>query len=298
MAAEAMKHRSDECPPLETIAAYLDDRLSGADRSRVAAHIADCETCYFVFTEAARMRRRSDIAVNATPSRIVGWPSRRVIWSAGGALATAASVMLAMQLDWFGGRQSNHSAELRALVAAVGTDRTVEPRLIGGFVHAPLNATRAGGTAASGPSPDVRIAAAQIEKATGSSSSGEALHARGLAALVVGDVDRGVATLEEAVRTSPTDAQIHSDLAAAYIARASQRPERDDLQRGLAAANRALNLNRILVEALFNRALALERLSLNDDAREAWRAYLTIDDQSGWADEARVHLRGLTETRR
>ena len=46
-------------------------------------------------------------------------------------------------------------------------------------------------------------------------------------------------------------------------------------------------------EAWFNRAYALERLGLADEAREAWQAYLTIDDRSGWADEARTHLRAL-----
>jgi hypothetical protein len=47
-------------------------------------------------------------------------------------------------------------------------------------------------------------------------------------------------------------------------------------------------------EALFNRALALQMLGQNADARTAWQSFLTIDDRSGWADEARVRLRILS----
>ncbi len=47
-------------------------------------------------------------------------------------------------------------------------------------------------------------------------------------------------------------------------------------------------------EALFNRALALQMVGKTGDARIAWQAYLTIDDRSGWADEARARLRILS----
>jgi hypothetical protein len=45
---------------------------------------------------------------------------------------------------------------------------------------------------------------------------------------------------------------------------------------------------------MFNRALALQMLGTVDDARTAWQSYLTIDDRSGWADEARARLRQLS----
>jgi len=47
-------------------------------------------------------------------------------------------------------------------------------------------------------------------------------------------------------------------------------------------------------EAMFNRALALQTIGQVDDARTAWQAFLTIDDRSGWADEARTRLRILS----
>lgn len=47
---------SDTCPSLEDIAAFLDGKLSEEDRSRVVAHLADCEACYDVFSDAARFQ--------------------------------------------------------------------------------------------------------------------------------------------------------------------------------------------------------------------------------------------------
>jgi hypothetical protein len=44
------------CPSLEEIAAFLDGRLTGEDRARMVAHLADCPSCYEVFAEAARFQ--------------------------------------------------------------------------------------------------------------------------------------------------------------------------------------------------------------------------------------------------
>lgn len=47
------------CPPLEDLAAFLDGRLSGEERARMTAHLADCERCYEVFAGAARFQEDS-----------------------------------------------------------------------------------------------------------------------------------------------------------------------------------------------------------------------------------------------
>jgi hypothetical protein len=67
----------------------------------------------------------------------------------------------------------------------------------------------------------------------------------------------------------------------------------EDVAKGLALAERALKADPGMAEAMFNRALALERLSLPDQARDAWQQYLKADSSSGWAEEARRHLNAL-----
>ena len=111
--------------------------------------------------------------------------------------------------------------------------------------------------------------------------------------LINGEANAAVAAFEQASRMQPDNARILNDLGAAYLVRATVTTDQDDRSKALAAVNRALNADRSLAEAWFNRADALERLGLAQEAREAWQAYLTIDDRSGWFDEARTHLRAL-----
>ena len=60
--------------------------------------------------------------------------------------------------------------------------------------------------------------------------------------------------------------------------------------------DRALRLAPNLEEALFNRALILERLGRLAWARDAWQLYLQSDSRSPWAAEAREHLKRLPIT--
>jgi len=306
--AKAMNRLAGECPDLESIAAYLDNRLDAGARARVAEHLASCSDCYSVFGEAAHvlatpgpwrptLRDRVRAAVERvvagtrqTAAAIVAAPVRSAF---AGAVATAAILLVVVGSDrLMPGRRP--SAELQALVAAVGTERTIEGRLTGGFAYGPLRGPVRSGEAAAAPvSPDVRIAAAHSEKSLAALNSADALHALGVASLVVGDIDRAIATMERAAAQPSPDPRFLADLATAYFARAAQQNRHQDLDKALAAADRAVKANPTLPEALFNRALALDRLSLSEEARTAWQDYLAVDDSSGWADEARAHLQGL-----
>src|SRR5262249_52642561 len=151
--------------------------------------------------------------------------------------------------------------ELQALIVAVSTERTIEPRLSGGFVYAPLrDPVRAGGLTGRRISPDVRIAAANLEKRVFAQRTPQTLHALAAAYLVMEDGDRAVPILEEAVERMPNDAQLLNDLSAAYLVRAGRTNQSQDLTRALAMADRAVKANHQLSEAWFNRAVALEKL--------------------------------------
>ena len=296
MAAEALTRRLSVCPDPETLAAYLDGRLARGERERVTEHVADCDACYFVVTEAAQTASTAELTIEPAPvSTGHGWwASKPVIWSSSiaGALATAAMVWLVVGGGWL--TSSSESASLQALVAAVGNERTVEARLTGGFAYGPLRGpVRSGELSAVPVSPDVRIAAARIEKDELGRRTPRAFRMLGLAYLVTGDIGRAVNALEDATKGPTPDAQALSDLAAAYLSRATRTNQPQDLTKALATADRAVRADGKLAEAWFNRADALERLSLIPQAREAWQDYVKIDSQSEWADEARSHLRAL-----
>jgi len=297
-----MRRRSDDCPDHETIAEYLDGRLTENDRRWMAEHFSRCETCYFVFSEAAQMRPAATLP--AEREAIVGVavsrrrPSPRLLWSsAAGGLAVAASVALmvargALPLVPSGVR------ELNALVAAVGTDRTIEPRLTGGFAYGPLRGgMRSGDSTAANVSPDVQIAAAQIEKMAAGRRAPRILNALGIAHLIVGDVTRAVAVLEDAADQPDADARILNDLAAAYLVRAARDSQAQDGAKALALTERVIAADPSLAEGWFNRASAFEQMFLFDEARRAWQEYLRLDSGTGWAAEARRHLERLAQTR-
>ncbi|HET9768461.1 MAG TPA: CHAT domain-containing protein [Thermoanaerobaculia bacterium] len=67
----------------------------------------------------------------------------------------------------------------------------------------------------------------------------------------------------------------------------------DDLPAALEVIDQALEKSPQLPEALFNRALALERLFLRASAKKAWQEYLEVDDSSPWAREARERLAAI-----
>jgi tetratricopeptide (TPR) repeat protein len=189
-------------------------------------------------------------------------------------------------------RRGGEDPQLTALVGAIGVARPIEPRLTGGFAYAPVPGAMRSARGEPVPlSPDARIAIANIEK--GKPDSANELRTRAIAALMIAQAEFAVTTLEDAARRQPNDARILSDLSAAYLTRAERTKRIEDNQLALGNATKALEIDRVLPTALFNRALALERLGQTEDARKAWEFYLTIDERSGWADEARAHLRIL-----
>jgi tetratricopeptide (TPR) repeat protein len=281
-----MKRDARTCLDDETIAAFIDGRLDAPARARVVEHLADCADCYFIFSESARASAASGMEARPHGFRAAtAWLARpRVMWPGVGALAAAAVLVLAVMPLW----RSASPPGLRALVAAVGAERTVEARMTGGFAYGPLKVTRG---AASETSSAVRLQAATIEKAADERRTPPYLDALGVAHLVTGRPADAVTALESATHDAPNDARYWSDLSAAYLARGRTARAPGDFASALDAAVRATALAPTMPEAWFNRALAIEQIpSMHPQVKAAWDDYLKIDGQSGWAAEARQHI--------
>ncbi|HXO22484.1 MAG TPA: hypothetical protein VOA87_21395, partial [Thermoanaerobaculia bacterium] len=95
---------------------------------------------------------------------------------------------------------------------------------------------------------------------------------------------------------SRQDAASWNDLAAAYYVRAQRMDDPSDLPRSLDAAERAVAAAPQLLEARFNRALALEALGFSAEAQVAWD-HLRRADSSRWAGEAGEHWTRLERDR-
>jgi CHAT domain-containing protein len=195
--------------------------------------------------------------------------------------AVAALVLLAAC------RGDSPADRMRALAPRAG--RTIEARLTG-FGWSPMRVQRASRAAA--PLEPARLELAGAAGAVIENSPGG--HDAGVGYLVIDRDADAVDALQEAALKSPNDAKIWSDLAAARYTLAVRGNHAYELPRALAAADRALRIDANRAEALFNRALILERLGIADAARRAWHRALEADSTSKWADEALEHLGRLS----
>ncbi|HXH40720.1 MAG TPA: CHAT domain-containing protein [Thermoanaerobaculia bacterium] len=123
-------------------------------------------------------------------------------------------------------------------------------------------------------------------------STQSARHTEAVAELLAGHPRRALSKLRTTAEQS-NDPAVWSDLSAAFHETALHDDAPELLADALAASDRALSQQHQFPEALFNRALVLERLGLRDDAREGWERYLASDSTSDWATEARTHLDAL-----
>jgi CHAT domain-containing protein len=281
------------CPGSNLLAAYVECRLDAQATSALEAHLASCSDCSELLAEALSVREVVVPRVTSVdePAETAGRWTRRVV--RGGAVA--AAIVAALVLPEMARPRRDY--KLADLAAAAGARWPVEGRLTGGIPHSSLNAPLAGGQGgAVGDPVRVQLVAGKIREDLDARGTPEHLHSFGLSQLLQGRLDAASVALTAAAREQPLNAAYQSDAAALFLERARANLRPDDLPRALAAAERARLANPAMLEGAFNRALALERLSLTAQARQAWMEYLSRDSSSSWAGEARSHLEALNRS--
>lgn len=277
---------SSRCPSPEQIAAFVAGSLLGDELKMVTEHMRTCGDCRLILADSAMIDREPEFAVPA-PSP----PTRRVShwWFAAAAAVVVGAFLVSTRLPFL-----QHNDAMRRLIEASPSDgRYLEPRLSGGFAWAPILAVRRESTQPLDPREMKLIGAAgEVLEQTAKDPSPEAQHAAALAHLLAGRPNEAALLLDTLVASSK-DATIWSDLAAARYAAGIQSDQPQQFGLALAAADTALRFDPNLPEALFNRALTIERLGLRQRAIAAWEQYLAVDGRSEWTAEARKHVERL-----
>jgi tetratricopeptide (TPR) repeat protein len=266
------------CLGPETVAAFAEGRLKRHELAPVLEHLDACGAC---------MAAVEIISANDEP-RQRAW-TRFVPYLA----AAAAIAVIALTLPLL--RPRPPIARLVALAPA--SERIVEPRLAGGFAWAPYRGpNRATSDAVEPQRWKLTGAAGEIVDEANRVRSSAAEHAAGVAMLLMERPADAIPRLRAAAQDAPHDAARWNDLAAAQYA-AARTLERPSLYpQALASCDRAIAADATLAEALFNRALILERMGLTQEARAAWNRYLQRDPSSRWAAEAQRRLAALPLT--
>jgi len=121
------------------------------------------------------------------------------------------------------------------------------------------------------------------------------LGVQGRADLLERNYSSAISALEHAYRYASESNAIRLDLANAYFLRAEALKRPEDYGRAVDLLGQILHQDPQNDIALFNRAIASERLLLYDQAVDDWHRYLALDPASPWSAEARQRLAKLEE---
>ncbi|HYI12408.1 MAG TPA: CHAT domain-containing protein [Thermoanaerobaculia bacterium] len=263
-----------------TVAMLAEGRVRRQDLPPLLAHLEQCRRC------SDALEIANEVAAEQGGGAVRRAPRTWLMAIA----AVLAAIVIAVPLM----RQRDRGiAQLVEL--APRSARVVAPRITGGFDWAayrgPMRATGSSDTETT----RLRLggAAADAIDRADRERTPAAEHEAAVALLLIEKPLEAEARLVRALKENDKEAKLWSDLAAARCAAADQLGKPSLLPRALAAADRAVELDPRLPEALFNRALIVERMGLTAEARAAWQAYLGVDPSSAWANEAREHLKAL-----
>lgn len=292
---EPMEHSA--FPSDETLAAFIDGRLDEETRTRVVAHVADCEDCYGTVMASGTWQRESEphqaSTVPLAPRR-----NRHLIALAAAAAIGGVLLYPPLVAQW-------HIAQLRRAANEMPT-RASDARLSLDLSFQEFRRFRGG---ASEDSQDLALLAAAAQVQADSRRKGGERHSLGIALLVTGKRDAAAEALGEAVVAEAgvpdlgtaisrcTDVALLNDLSAANGAVTDFHVDETAGRIALVAAKRAWQLDPKSPITAWNRAVATER-SEPKDAAAAWRDYLAIDATSAWSVEAKNRLKFLAQSMR
>ncbi|MDH5804613.1 MAG: hypothetical protein OEZ54_05455, partial [Gemmatimonadota bacterium] len=181
------------------------------------------------------------------------------------------------------------------LVAAAGEYRPFMPRISGGFNHSKCDVGAAelelSSVMCGKPLPTGFDDVAQLVSAS-TGKHGPSLDVDRMRAIwrlqwvsVAGNLDGAIDLLSGIVTAGEADPRVHNDLAAAFLVRSSIENDPADLFRALGAVTRALAVDSLFPEALYNRAMTLQLLGFRGRASEAWRSYVEVEPNREWRNE-------------
>jgi len=233
-------------PEAEDLGRFVEGTLDDPQRAAIVDHIADCDDCRMTIVDAAEF---------IEPAKVESHRS----W-----MGIAASLILAALIGTLGYHQFHDPlADVKEEYAKV-PKRPVEARL-SGFAYVRRVVNR--GVDDEDPQLDVmKGKAAELMELKGTDA--KTVHARGIGFLLGDDPKKSIALLQSAADRDPNNAKYQSDLAAALIAAGNP-------QSALAACDRALRIDPGSLDALFNRAVALQALD-RPEAMAAYKRYLAV----------------------
>jgi len=217
---------------------------------------------------------------------VFSWPVPA--YALGGIVAVAV-------LAWIGVRALHPPSAEQLLAQAYTEHRSLEVR-IPGAKYAPMQAERGAGQSDFDKPQSLLKAKVLIgENLSKNPNDPEWLQARARAELLDGNYEAAIKSLQHALEVQPHSPGLLIDMGSAYFVRAESTDRPIDYGNAIEVLGEALAKSPDDPIALFNRALACERMFLYTQAVDDWEHYLRIEPQGEWSEEARKRLAALKQ---
>jgi CHAT domain-containing protein len=227
---------------------------------------------------------RSGFSSGSRPRRVGFW----------GFYTVAATVLVILGILLARHRIPASSPET-LLADAYSEHRTLELRFAGAR-HSPIRLERGGNYSdLDKPQALLRAESMLAEQLRKQPNNPALLNAKARADLMDGNFAAALQALDRALEVEPDSLTLQTDLATAYFAQAEATGQTIDYGRAVD------NLGSVLAKspddslALFNRAIAEERLFLYDEATADWEHFLRVEPDPAWRDEGHQRLHELQE---
>ena len=286
---ELMKHAAQcgHCGPLlKNVAEAVVDDATPSEEAMLAS------------LQSARPEWRKNLAATLLNS-VRDRQAKPSWWSAVVARPTPAyafaGIIAVAIVAWIGVRALHPPSAEQLLAEAYTEHRTLEVR-IPGAKYARMQAERGAGQSDFDKPHSLLKAKDLISEALNKNPNDPKwLQARARAELLDGNFESAIKSLQRALETEPDSPSLLTDLGSAYFVRAESANRPIDYGNAIESFGKALIKSPDDPIALFNRALACERVFLYTQALDDWEHYLRIDTQDEWAEEARRHLQSIKD---
>jgi CHAT domain-containing protein/cytochrome c-type biogenesis protein CcmH/NrfG len=304
-AAELLEHstRCDACALLFRQATEdLTDELTEQETTQIRALLSTQQEWQQSLAQrlSATESDRSEPGIVVTPvgrgmRDLVDWFSwqPRNVFRHAWAYAASAIVLLAASA-WL--LQMWREPSIDQLVANAYTERRPFEMRIAGAAYGPVRQERAGERSAFAEPATLLRAKYMIKERLAARPDDEAmLAASGRVELLEGHYDEAIRTFGRLLDAHPDSPPLLIELATAYFQRAEAVDRAVDYGQSIELFGRVLAKKPDDTLALFNRAIALERMHAYNEAIRDWEHYLRVDPTGNWGTEAQRRLSELQE---
>ncbi len=194
-------------------------------------------------------------------------------------------------------RQSSEERTLARVREVYRDARVLQARVTGGFAHQQYVITRGSGELAAVDESQRVALLSELNQEVTTYRGATARHNLGRLFILRGELEPAERQFLLALKERPRDSRLLADLGALYYELSLKEGNEGHglLEKAVEHTSTAIETDPGLSEAWFNRALCYDQMNLFLQAESDWRHYLTLDNDSAWAEEAREHLDKLRE---